>query len=183
MCSPHDLDQIELPTPTRCPPTYRRRWPGLLTLLALVGVFGLAVQDALAATATSTSPLTWVAPTEYLDGSTINPEHFKEWRLSIGRESGVYDVAVLTFPEDGERQRPVQLNLGDVNDGDALTLFLSMEVVMDNGDVSPPSSELVRSFIVSIESVLPNPPTQLEWDLQIQCEAAPGLTCTIEATP
>ena len=145
----------------------------LITLLAV----GFAV-PVFAATATTTGPVTVVPPTEYVNGDAMPRSDIQGWRVSVGRTSGVFDLAILNIPVDPSDQHEINIDLGDVSDGDVITLFMVWQTVDVHGHVSAFSNEVAKSFSVSITRADPNPPS-ISWPVTIACTTTGGESCVI----
>lgn len=148
----------------------------LITLLAVGSGMGAILAHS--ATATTTGPVNVVPPTEYVNGDAMPRSDIQGWRVSVGRTSGVYDLAVLSIPVDPSDQHEINIDLGDVSDGDIITLFMVWQTVDTHGHVSAFSTEVDKSFSVSVTRVDPNPPA-ISWPVTIVCTTSGGESCVI----
>jgi len=153
----------------------------LLTALTL-----LAAPAALGAQATGT--ISWTAPTQYVDGSPLDPSReIAGYTIYSGSASRNYDYGTIEVGAGGATgQSEVVIEIpGTFQNGDAINIYLAMTATDIQGDISMYSNEVYKSFEVVIDNLIPGPPTSVDLSLPITIECTSstnGVRCSVTPT-
>ena len=137
-----------------------------------------------AAQASGTSSISWIPPTEYVDGSPLDENDIDKYIVSIGNTSGNYSTQIEINSVTGVADAEITIPVSDVQNGDTVSFFVVMQTVMNGTNcdgaacVSAYSNEVSKEFLVSIIGIDPNPPTVQSVTFDIICTVDAGVTCT-----
>ncbi len=157
----------------------------------LIGLLLLLAMPA-ANAAEATGSISWQAPDAYVNGDPLDPlVDLDHYDILVGNTSRNYDITSIEVAPDGTAAS-VQVTIpGTFQDGDTIQLYMALTATVKNdpatnpawdGSVSGYSNEVLKTFVVSLGTSPPNPPTNVTATFTITCQAPNGVTCTITAT-